>query len=167
MAHFRTQYNKEHIISLNEQTGEVVVKDFTSDHGTKTAPKYEFVITKDGDRILEQVGEIPTYDMIQESKGAVDLMAMLTRYTNGDRLALQNVNLEYGDMTGITNLNEASQLLMKIENEFSKLSAEDRAKFDYSVHKFISNYEELVQEAKEVAVEQEQEQEQEEQGGQE
>lgn len=110
--------------------------------GSPTAPIYEYRIDKKtGKRISVEVGETNIYEKIQESFEASKLENIIKRCTGGDISVLADRSGTYIDLSEIPmNMIEIQNMILKSKQEFEKLPAEIKNKFDNSVEKYISEY---------------------------
>lgn len=113
-----------------------------TERGSEILPTYEYRIDKKtGKRKTVQVGETNIYEKIQASLESTKLENIVKRCTNGDLSVLSVRDGSYIDITEIpTNMMDLQNLILKTKQEFDKLPAEIRAKFDYSAEKYVSDY---------------------------
>lgn len=105
--------------------------------GDGTAPIFEEVI-ENGVRILRETGRDPLNEFVQASLADTLVYNILAKYQRGDEMALHKTIGQYMDVVGMpTNLAEAQQALIDIENKFNMLTADVKAVFNNNVNEFI------------------------------
>lgn len=93
----------------------------------------------DGQRSLVIVGKENFKDFIEASKEETLIENIIKRFQSGDVTALAKNQGFYADVIGMpNNLAEAQNMLISLEKHFNSLSAEDRALFDNSFDKYVS-----------------------------
>lgn len=107
--------------------------------GTGVEPEYKLMVSKDGVRDLQIVGEIDTYGKIQSYKDSVDINVILQRFANGDTSALSSKQGMYGDFTQVPRtLAELQQRVIDAEQLFYAQPLEVRAQFNHSPSQFFA-----------------------------
>lgn len=99
--------------------------------GTKTVPKYESVVEKDGSIKLIPCGERQLDLEIQADRDAGDINIIVRRYAAGDTSVLSRTQGWYGDICDLPKTRqEMLQTVMSAEAKFDELPLELREKFD-------------------------------------
>ena len=112
-------------------------KTIPVDLGDGTDPVYEKQLV-DGVSTLVEVGRTSLFDFVQASKDDTLIYNILARYERGDESALNKMSGVYADVVGMpTNLAEAKASIIRFENMFENLSAEDKARFNNNVNEFL------------------------------
>lgn len=94
----------------------------------------------DGVRCLVQTGKENLKDFIEASKSETLISNIIKRFELGDTSVLQRVQGFYGDFTSMpSNLAEAQNLLIRLNNQFDSLPVDIKNKFDYSFDKFVKD----------------------------
>lgn len=105
--------------------------------GDGTDPVHEVQLV-DGVNSLVEVGRTSLFDYVQASKEDTLIYNILARYERGDESVLNKSPGVYADVVGMpTNLAEAKASIIRFENIFENLSAEDKAKFNNNVNEFL------------------------------
>ena len=105
--------------------------------GDGTAPIFEERI-ENGVRVLVETGRNPLNEFVQASLPETLVYNILARYQRGDEMALHKTVGQFIDVVGMpTNLAEAQQALIDIENKFNTLTADVKAVFNNNVNEFI------------------------------
>lgn len=92
----------------------------------------------DGVRQLAQVGETNVDDFIQASLSDTLIYNILAKVDPTDPHALDLAPTSFGDVVGLpTNLAQAQQQLIDMENRFATMPMEIRKKFDNSLDQFV------------------------------
>lgn len=105
--------------------------------GDGTAPVYEEVF-ENGEFVLKATGKDNLFEYVQASKADCDIYNLLARYQRGDISVLSSRVGQYLDVVGMpTNLAEAHQLLLNVQQKFNSLSPDIRKMFDNDVNVFI------------------------------
>lgn len=105
--------------------------------GDGTAPIFEETF-ENGVRVLRETGRDPLNEFVQASLPETLVYNILARYQRGDEMALHKTMGQFMDVVGMpTNLAEAHQAIIDIENKFNTLSADVKACFNNSVDEFI------------------------------
>lgn len=113
----------------------------TSNPGDPIASEFGFRKDSKGNDVLVETGKYSLYDEIQSYKDSVDLNKIIERFRiTGDVNLLNQRSGFYGDVSEFPKtyaefLNTANIA----REEFAKLPADIRAKFDNSVDKFIAS----------------------------
>lgn len=112
--------------------------------GKGKEPKYQYTIDKDGKKVLEQVGETDTYAMIQSHLEETKIENIIRR-ASYDPTALGSMDwAQQARMTDLTtvpdNYHEWRKMLVKTEQEFQKLPAEIKEKFENDTGTYIAEY---------------------------
>lgn len=124
MRKFRTQYERERV---------------RSGVGSKIAKTYSARYDSDGRVVLDETGEKNIYDEIQSHRDSVDIHVLLKRFVNGDQMALNRVQGNYGDFTQFpATYADMLNLVNDGENFFNSLSVDVRAKFNHNFGEFVS-----------------------------
>lgn len=93
----------------------------------------------DGRRKLVKDNPKPIYEMIQASREQCEIERIVKRALNGDMTALNAIEGHYMDITGAPrSLAQAQQIIINAKNDFDKLDAETKKKFDNNVEIFIA-----------------------------
>lgn len=109
--------------------------------GSKMANTYEIQIDANGHKTLVKTGEENVYVLIQSELEETKIENIIAKVTMGDTTALEQRQGQFIDTTDMPKtLAEAQNMIIKITNQFEGLSTEEKAKFDYSPEKFISEY---------------------------
>ena len=107
--------------------------------GTGERDLYEERVV-DGVRQLVVTGKENLKDIIEASKEETLISNIMKRFEMGDINALSRVQGFYGDVTGMpTNLAEAQNMLIKMENDFYSLPMDIKKKFDNSFDKYVKD----------------------------
>lgn len=102
-----------------------------SNPGTKTVPKYESVVERDGSVRLIPAGVRQLDLEIQADRDAGDINIIVRRYAAGDMSVLSRTQGWYGDICNLpTTRQELLQTVMSAEAKFDELPLELREKFD-------------------------------------
>ncbi|MBQ4332892.1 MAG: hypothetical protein IJC33_03850 [Clostridia bacterium] len=105
--------------------------------GDGTAPIFEETI-ENGVRVLRETGRDPLNEFVQASLPETLVYNIIARYERGDVAALHRTMGQFIDVVGMpTNLAEAHQAILDIENKFDTLSADVKACFNNNVNEFI------------------------------
>lgn len=111
-----------------------------SEQGSPLQPVYGYQINKKtGKKEIVKTGETNIYEMIQASAESCKLQNIIAQ-CNGDYNALMAEGnfIDVSEMP--TSLMEMQNLILKTTDEFEKLPAEVKKKFENSVEKYISLY---------------------------
>lgn len=109
--------------------------------GEKEKTTYSMTVDKNGHKILKETGKTNFYEKIQENAEACKIENILKRATLGDSTALNRYVPAWFDATEYpTNLAEAQQAIINLENIFSTLPIEIRKEYDHSPQKFIADF---------------------------
>lgn len=93
----------------------------------------------DGRRKLKKDNPKPIYEMIQASREQCEIERIVKRALNGDLTVLNAMEGQYIDITGAPqSLAHAQQIIINAKNDFDKLDAETKKKFDNNVEIFIA-----------------------------
>lgn len=112
-----------------------------SNAGSKYANTYEITIDENKHKVLAKTGETNIYATIQEGLEESKIENILARAGQGDVTALYQREAQYGDFTNAPKtLAEAQKMIISIQNEFDKLPAEVKAKFDHSAERYVEEY---------------------------
>lgn len=102
-----------------------------SNPGTKTVPKYESIIEKDGSVRLIPAGVRQLDLEIQADRDAGDINIIIKRYAAGDTTVLNRTQGWYGDICELPKTRqEMLQTVMQAEARFDELPVELREAFD-------------------------------------
>ena len=124
MAKFKTAYAERP--EYNTPTGETVI------------PIYEHKINKYGEKHLEKTGEKDIYAEIQTYLEESKIENAINRVIAGDVSALRPDG-QYLDCTQMPkNLMEAQSMIQDMQNMWTKLPLDLRAKYNHSVEEFIA-----------------------------
>lgn len=105
--------------------------------GDGTAPIFEEVY-EDGKRVLKETGRQNLNEFVQASLDETKIYNIINRYMRGDESVLNRVNGQFIDVVGMpTNLAEAKQALINIENRFNELPGDVKSVFNNSVDEFV------------------------------
>lgn len=89
-------------------------------------------ITENGETHLIETGTTNIYDKIQESKDECDIKQIISRMTQGDASAIEQLDpskAKYGDCTMMNkSLNEAHMIIKNANNSLNNLSEEEFVK---------------------------------------
>lgn len=92
----------------------------------------------DGKRSLVVTGKENWKDFIEASKDETLISNIMKRFEQGDVNVLSRVQGFYGDVTSMpSNLSEAQNVLINLENQFNSLPVDVRKKFDNSFYKYV------------------------------
>lgn len=111
-----------------------------SELGSHLQPVYGYQINKKtGKKEIVRTGETNIYEMIQASAEGCKLQNIIAK-CNGDYSSLMAEG-NFVDISEMpTSLMEMQNLILKTTDEFEKLPAEIKKKFENSVEKYISSY---------------------------
>lgn len=124
---FRTKYN----------IGEY---KFKSPTGEKYQMEHTPHMGLDGRRKLIKDNSKPIYEIIQASREQTEIERIVKRALDGDVSALNAIEGQYLDITGAPkSLAHAQQIIINAKNDFDKLDAETKKKFDNNVEIFIAS----------------------------
>lgn len=106
---------------------------YLANPGSRMRPKMSVVVTEQGHKVLEKVGETDQYAYIQSFKDSVDLHQIVERcVASGDPSMLQRVQGNYGDYVGIPgDFRSLENLRLTAENAYDALSDEIKAKIAF------------------------------------
>lgn len=112
--------------------------------GTGKEPEYAYKYAENGKRSLVKTGEVNVYAKIQTYKDETDITNIIRRATY-DPEALGSIAwMQSGETVDITdmpsNYHEMMNRITEVENQFAKLPAEIKAKFDNSAGQYITEY---------------------------
>lgn len=94
-----------------------------------------------GHKTVVRVGETNFYNKIQEHAEECKIENIIKRATLGDMTALNKKTAEYFDATQMpTNLAEAQQAIIRMENIFAELPIEIRREYNFSPEQFIADF---------------------------
>lgn len=94
-----------------------------------------------GRRKLVPDVKINIWDMIQSHAEECEIQNIVRRALNGDPLALNKKMGNYMDLTEMPRtIAEAQQLVINLKNQFEKLPADIKQKFDNNAEIFVSMY---------------------------
>lgn len=94
----------------------------------------------DGVKQLVVAGKENFKDFIEASKAETLISNIMKRFEMGDVNALSRVQGFYGDITGMpSNLAEAQNMLISLENQFNALPVDIKKKFDNSFDKYVKD----------------------------
>ncbi len=120
---FRTQYDRIDRVYTNH--GDPEVTTFTG--------RYD----ENGDLQLVKTGIENLYDKIQAEAAACDMDNILRRFANGDISVLSQSQGIYADVSSAPmHFTDALNMVRSVEEEFDRLPAEEREKFDNDWIKF-------------------------------
>lgn len=120
---FRTQYDRVDRVYTNH--GDPEVTTFTG--------RYD----ENGDLQLVKTGTENLYDKIQAEAAACDMDNILRRFANGDISVLSQSQGIYADVSSAPmHFTDALNMVRSVEEEFDRLPAEEREKFDNDWVKF-------------------------------
>lgn len=106
--------------------------------GDGTVPIYEEVLDEHGHMSLQITGQDNLFDYVQSSKEETLVYNIISRYQRGDLTALNKRVGQYIDVVGMpTNLAEAHQRLIDVENKFNSLPVDIKKKFDNSFNVYV------------------------------
>ena len=95
---------------------------------------------ENGKRSLVVTGKENLKDFIEASKNETLISNILKRFEQGDVNALSRVQGFYGDVTSMpSNLADAQNVLINLENQFNSLPVDVRKKFDNSFDKYVQD----------------------------
>lgn len=108
--------------------------------GNEIEPIFELKVNDKGERELVKVGETNIREKIQQYKDECDIGQILARAAI-DPTVLNQREVFYADVTEMPkSLAEAQNMIVTIKKEFDTMPPEERAKFDYSVEKYIAEF---------------------------
>ena len=108
--------------------------------GNEIEPVFEIKVNDKGEQELVKVGETNNREKIQQYKDECDIGQILARAAI-DPTVLQQREVFYADVTEMPkSLAEAQSMIVSIRKEFDKMPPEEKAKFDYSVEKYIAEF---------------------------
>lgn len=112
-----------------------------SNSGDPMANDYKLIVEKDGSKRLKIVGKHSLYNEIQSYKDSCDIKCLVERYLNiGDPTILERKNAAFMDITDIPETYaEILQFNINTKKAFDSLSADEKAKFDGSIDKFVAS----------------------------
>lgn len=114
-------------------------KTFSSPTGEKFQVEHTPHMGLDGRRKLIADNPKPIYEMIQASREQCEIERIVKRALNGDTSVLNAIEGQYIDITGAPkSLAHAQQIIINAKNDFDKLDAETKKKFDNNVEIFIA-----------------------------
>lgn len=94
----------------------------------------------DGVKQLVVTGKENFKAFIEASKNETLISNIMKRFEQGDVAALSRVQGFYGDVTGMpSNLAEAQNMLIFLENKFNALPLDIKKKFDNSFDKYVQD----------------------------
>lgn len=112
---------------------------FYCESGSPMQPIYEMSLDERGHKVLKKVGEKDVTVEIQSYYEDTKIENIIAKCAAGDRDILNQRQGVYADITDSPkSLMEAQNTIIKLQNEFDKLPADIRAKFDNSKERFIS-----------------------------
>ena len=116
-------------------------KRFISNPGSTEANDYQIIIDKKGHKSLKLVGTHDIYQEIQSYHEETKIENIIARAAAGDAAAMNARQGFYADITNSPkDLAEAQNHILKLSQEFDKLPAEIRAKFDNSKSVFVNEF---------------------------
>lgn len=93
----------------------------------------------DGRRTLIADNPKPIYEMIQAHKDSCDIERIVKRAINGDLSVLNAMDGQYIDITGApASLAHAQQIIINAKEQFNKLDADTKAKFENNPEVFVA-----------------------------
>lgn len=109
--------------------------------GSPMANDYKLIVDKDGTKKLKVVGKHSLYNEIQSYKESCDIKCLVERYLNiGDPTILERRQAAFMDVTDMPETYaEILQFNINTKKAFDSLSAEQKAKFDGSIDKFVAS----------------------------
>ncbi len=120
---FRTQYDRVERVFTNHGDPEVIT----------FIGRYD----ENGDLKLVKTGTENLYDKIQAEAAACDMDNILRRFANGDISVLSQSQGIYADVSSAPmHFTDALNMVRSVEEEFDRLPAEEREKFDNDWVKF-------------------------------
>lgn len=109
--------------------------------GSRMANDYEIKIDKKGHKVLTCVGQHDIYPEIQSYADECKIENIIARAAAGDVNALNARRAFYADITDTPrDLADAQNQILKLKNEFEKLPANVREKFDNSIEQFVMSF---------------------------
>ena len=109
-----------------------------SECGNPIQPTYGYEINSKGQKILVKNGEKNIYEEIQAQAEDTKIENILARVAIGDMSDFRPDGI-YQDISEVpNNLIQAKREMQKLENMWQKVPNEMKAKYDWSVEKFIS-----------------------------
>lgn len=112
---------------------------FVSPHGGKIQIEHTPHMGLDGRRKLVKDNPKPIYEMIQAHREECEIERIVKRALNGDTSVLSAMQGQYIDITGAPqSLAQAQQIIINAKNDFDKLDAETKKKFENNVEIFIA-----------------------------
>lgn len=101
---------------------------FFSPSGTGKEPVFQPVFVKGDCRVLKEVGESDTYEVIQSYKEECSIKRIIERYQKGDLQALRRVQALYCDVGDAPDsLVEAFEKVKSLQTSFEALTPEAQA----------------------------------------
>lgn len=109
--------------------------------GPKEKNTYFISVDERGHKEVKQQGKTNFYNKIQENAEECKIENIIKRATLGDTTALNKRAAAYFDATEMpTNLAEAQQAIINLENIFSSLPLAIRKKYNHSAQQFIADF---------------------------
>lgn len=113
-------------------------KTIPSDAGSKFATDYKMVYSNTGTKKLKKAGQTNIYEKIQASRESSKIDSIIRNAVLGDNTVLDQIKGEYTDATQFpASLREMQNTIIKAQNDFARLPANIRGKFDNDIDKFI------------------------------
>ena len=113
-------------------------KRYATPTGDGWEDEYGYDLNERGQKILIKTGKKNLYEEIQAHAEEVKIENILKRVAVGDMSDFRTNGI-YADVTKVpNNLIDARKEMVKLENTWSKLPADIRAKYDNSVETFIA-----------------------------
>lgn len=108
--------------------------------GSRIEPVFELKHDDKGDIELVKTGETNIYEKIQQYADECDISQILAKAVIDPTILNQREGF-YADMTEMPKtLGEAQNMILSMQKEFDTLPVETRAKFDYSMEKYVAQF---------------------------
>lgn len=108
--------------------------------GSKFEPVFELKHDDKGEIELVKRGETNIYEKIQQYADECDVSQILAKAVIDPTILNQREGF-YADMTEMPKtLGEAQNMILSMQKEFDTLPVETRAKFDYSMEKYVAQF---------------------------
>lgn len=109
--------------------------------GKKEKPTYSIKVDENGHKTVHQTGMTNFYKKIQENAEDCKIENILKRAQLGDTSALNRKIPQWIDATNMpTNLAEAQQAIINLENIFASLPLEVRKEYNFSAEQYIADF---------------------------
>lgn len=121
---FKDIFNRKNLIKVKSPTGDKIIQNFG----------WSYI---DGDYKYVKKNDIPLYEKIQAARDSVDLKAILRRYEEGDKTALDKVKGMYIDAVDLPkNYAELYTAVSRANDIFDAMPVEIKEKYENNPAKY-------------------------------